>query len=384
MRAKGSVSVGSDASRRRALRGIVASIGSSAAVASLMRCGPAGSGTPAAVTVYASADDVLAREVLAACESRTGIRTAAVFDTEATKTTGLENRIRSEMDRPRADIFWSSESFAVARLAAAGALAELSEEPSKELWSRWPAAYRDPDRRWLAFAARARVVVHREGTDPVRAWSELSRAGLPRGSRAAVAIADPRFGTTSAHLSALRSAWSHARDRGVEAPSCEDWLEGLARQGCLVLPGGNAATVDAVAAGECAYGITDTDDAFAAIARGLPLAWSLPRSLPAGIEGGGTMVVANTVALVRGGPGARSAAESVARFLVSPESELRIARSPSRNLPLGPAVDRSDPSAQPFDEPDPLRYDAAAAATDGARFSRVAHAILTRAGGAAP
>jgi hypothetical protein len=72
------------------------------------------------VVVYVSVDDVLAREVLAACTAATGIEIDAVFDTEASKTTGLENRLRSEVDRPRADLFWSSEGFSAVRLASAG------------------------------------------------------------------------------------------------------------------------------------------------------------------------------------------------------------------------------------------------------------------------
>ena len=69
------------------------------------------------VLVYTSADDVLAKEVLAACTRATGVEVVGLFDTEATKTTALESRIRAERDRPRADIFWSSEGFAVLRLA---------------------------------------------------------------------------------------------------------------------------------------------------------------------------------------------------------------------------------------------------------------------------
>jgi len=359
--------------RRDAVRAISWSLASAGASAAFVRCGI----PRAAVTVYTSADDMLAREILAECSRATGISIAPVFDTEATKTTGLENRLRSEVDRPRADLFWSSEGFAAARLGAAGVLAELPES----LWSSWPEAHRDAGRRWLAFAARARVVAHRKETAPIRVWSDLADPALAPGARTGVAIADPRFGTTSAHLSALRIAWSAARERGVDVPSCEAWLARLRENGCTVLPGGNAATVDAVAAGECAYGLTDTDDVLVAIGRGLPLSFSIPRSLPDGIVGGGTMVVPNTVALVANAPGDRAAAERVAEFLVSPACEMLIARSPSRNLPLGPGVDRSDPASAPFAEPDPLRFDAAEAAREGAAFSIRAHELLTRGGG---
>jgi len=333
----------------------------------LSACGPrrAASGDGARIVAYISADDALAREVLAACTRETGVEIDAVFDTEATKTTGLESRIRSERDRPRCDLFWSSEGFAVTRLASEGLLAEVSEP----VWSAWPAVHRDPARRWLAFAARARVVVTHERADPVERWGDLAAPGLARGSASAIAVADPRFGTTNGHFAALKLAWDRARAAGVDAPDFHAWLDGMRSNGVRVLTGGNAATVEAVATGESAFGLTDSDDALAAIARGLPLRMHVPRSLAAGVRGGGTMLVPNTVALVAGGPASKRAADSgdgrtseaaqrVAAYLVSPACEALIARSPSRNLPLGPAVAES----VPFGEPDALEFDAAEAA----------------------
>ena len=349
---------------------------------------------PRRVVAYISADDVLAREVIAACTAATGVVIDAVFDTEATKTTGLESRIRAERDRPRCDLFWSSEGLAVTRLAAEGLLVELPEA----VWSAWPAAHRDPARRWLAFAARARVVVTRIDGAAVECWGDLARPSLPRGSASAIAVADPRFGTTNGHFAALKLAWDRARAlgleasgaearasevrasgvpasevRGLHAPRFEDWLDGMRANGVRVLTGGNAATVEAVATGESAYGLTDSDDALAAIARGLPLRMHLPRTLAAGVSGGGTMLVPNTVALVAGGPASssaegREAASRVAAYLVSPACEELIARSPSRNLPLGPKV----AVEMPFAEADPLAFDAIEA-------SRIAPALAVAA-----
>lgn len=314
------------------------------------RSGPRGAG--ARVTAYVSADDGLAREVLAACTKATGIEVDAAFDTEANKTVGLERRLIAERDRPRADLFWSSEGFAPLRLAKAGVLRPL---PSA-LVESWPAAHRDSSGRWLGFAARARVIVSRTGSGapaPIAAWSELATPNLARGSVASIAIADPRFGTTNGHISALATAWSAARARGVDAPELDAWLDGMRANGVRVLMGGNAATVEAVATGECAYGLTDTDDALAAIERGLPVAMSLPRTLAAGNAGGGTMLVPNTVCAIAGGPGDRALADAVAAFLISPECEDIIARSPSRNLPLGPKAT----ARVPFEERDPLGFD---------------------------
>ncbi|MFZ9880520.1 MAG: extracellular solute-binding protein, partial [Phycisphaerales bacterium] len=304
------------------------------------------------VVIYASADDVLARIVFAACTAATGVEIVPVFDTEATKNTGLEARLRSERDRPRADLFWSSEGFSVVRLAAEGLLAELPFEA----WSQWPEAHRDPQRRWAAFSARARVVVtnRRQATPRVHDWAQLAspdRRGL-------VAIADPRFGTTRAHLAALEQSWYAARAQGIEVPTLTGWLMGLRRGGVRVLPGGNAATVEAVAAGECAYGLTDTDDALAAIERGLPLVMTLPRTLPEGVPGGGTMIVPNTIAKIAKVPrsneqlasadrspekpdlpvdveGRAARVDRVAAWFLSRECEAIIASSASKNLPLG-------------------------------------------------
>jgi iron(III) transport system substrate-binding protein len=355
------------------------------------------------VVVYVSADDVLAREVFAACSAATGITIDAVFDTEATKTTGLENRVRSERTRPRADIFWSSEGFSAVRLANDGLIAPF---PSDFLPS-WPSQHRDPSQRWLAFAARARVVAYvpSRGTPPLSLWGDFARSGIARGTKASIAIADPRFGTTRSHFAALADAWSTARASSSAARASTDaarastdaarastgaaranpaasalantaapdyyaWIDAMRANGVLVLTGGNAATVEAVISGECAYGFTDTDDVFAAQARGLDVDMFIPRSMATGVAGGGTMLVPNTVSLVAGREATLASSLRVVEFLLSPTCESIICRSSSRNLPLGPGVD-CNPG---FAEPDPLVFNLASAA---ARAD--AHAVQSKA-----
>lgn len=370
------------ASGRRVALARIAAFGAAAAMAGPLAACKRRSATES-IVVYTSADDALARIVFAACEAATGVRIEGVFDTEATKNTGLENRLRAERERPRADLFWSSEGFSVVRLASEGLLEPLSGDAL----SRWPAEHRDADGRWAAFSARARVVVTnkrtgaRDGTPPIANWAELASPER----RGKVAIADPRFGTTRAHLAALEQAWYAARAQAIAVPTLTEWLAGLRRGGVSVLPGGNAATVEAVAAGECAYGLTDTDDALAAIARGLPIEMTLPRTLPEGVEGGGTMIVPNTIAKVAGRPHAAKPAGAdpsrtsvgatdrvVAWFLSAPCEEL-IANSPSRNLPLGGGCD----VRLPYGESSPLRFDLGAAARRATDLSTGAFAMLT-------
>ncbi len=380
------------------------------AASTLAACGDGRSnpsGESASVVMYISADDALARVVLAACTRDTGIEIVPVFDTEATKSTGLENRIRAERDRPRADLFWSSEAFAVLRLAADGLLAPLSEE----LWNGWPAQHRDAQRRWLAFSARARVLVWNtahdtpaiddlaalcmNATDATNATnatnatklSSQHTASTDDAKRHSIAIADPRFGTTRGHLAALEDAWNAARQRGIIAPTLEQWLHAMRARGVRVLLGGNSAVVEAVALGECAYGLTDSDDAFAAQARGLPIAMSLARALPRGDAGGGAMVIPNTIARVArvvradgdvGNDNNARLADRVAQWMVSARCEEIIARSPSRNLPLGPNVAREAAVDAAWAEPDPLQFDLAAASARADEVAVFAHQILTR------
>ena len=158
-------------------------------------------------------------------------------------------------------------------------------------------------------------------------------------------------------------------------------------RGVRVLLGGNSAVVEAVALGECAYGLTDSDDAFAAQARGLPIAMSLARALPRGDAGGGAMVIPNTIARVArvvradgdvGNDNNARLADRVAQWMVSARCEEIIARSPSRNLPLGPNVAREAAVDAAWAEPDPLQFDLAAASARADEVAVFAHQILTR------
>jgi len=60
------------------------------------------------VVLYCSVDQAIAEPIIADYERRTGCRVLVRFDTEASKTVGLVQRLRAEQSRPRADLFWSS------------------------------------------------------------------------------------------------------------------------------------------------------------------------------------------------------------------------------------------------------------------------------------
>ena len=72
------------------------------------------------VVVYTSLDPVFSESLLERFEKRSGIDVRIVTDTEATKTTGLVERVRREKDRPRCDVFWNNEVLRTIRMAREG------------------------------------------------------------------------------------------------------------------------------------------------------------------------------------------------------------------------------------------------------------------------
>ncbi len=305
-----------------------------------------GAGEPP-VVLYVSADEHVAREVVAAFEAQSGIDVEMVGDTEATKTAGLANRLRAERDNPQADVFWSSEIFMTIALAA-DAVLEPYRSPAAD--AAPPLPWRDPEGRWYGFAARARVIAWAPGRiEPdrlPRTWMDLT---APRW-KGRIVMADPRFGTTGGHLAAMRQYWSAL----VGPAYYEAFLMGLADNEVRILPGGNAAVVRAVADGEADLGLTDTDDVWAAQAQGRNVAMIYPRHGLEDDTGGGTLLIPNTVGRVRGGPAPSYAAGALIDFLLSEEVERMLARSVAHNIALRAALPADFPR---YEVPDPLRVD---------------------------
>ncbi len=83
------------------------------------------------VVVYTSHDQVLSEPILELFEERSNIEVLPVYDTEATKTTGLVNRLIAEAGRPRCDVFWNNEIVQTLRLIERG-LTQPHVSPSAE------------------------------------------------------------------------------------------------------------------------------------------------------------------------------------------------------------------------------------------------------------
>jgi iron(III) transport system substrate-binding protein len=242
---------------------------------------------PREVVVYTSVDQVYSEPVLKAYEKTTGVSVRVVYDVEAAKTTGLVQRLISERANPRADLFWNGEIMQTLLLKEQGVLAPYSSPSASGI----PPVFIDPDGYWTGFGGRCRVIlVNTDLLAPDRYPTSVD--DFVNGSVPGVqtGIAYPLFGTTATHAAALYAA------RGDR--SAREYFVALRERGVRVLDG-NAVVRDQVASGLLACGLTDSDDACGAVQKGSPVRIVIPDQGPGGQ---GTLVIPNTVALVRGGP----------------------------------------------------------------------------------
>ena len=233
------------------------------------------------VTLYCAQDEVFAEPMLKEFTRQTGIRVRAVYDSEAVKTVGLANRLLAERSHPQCDVFWGNEELRTRQLAAQGVWRETNG--------------------WIALGYRSRRVVVNTNSLPLaqapRSLLDLTNVAW----RGKVALAYPLFGTTAAQFAALRQFWGEAR--------WETWCRALQANQPFVVDG-NSVVAKFVAKGEAWIGLTDSDDLAAEQHEGAPVA-----ALPMTDE---TLLIPNTVAVIRGAPHP-AAAQNLVEFLHSPE-----------------------------------------------------------------
>src|SRR5205823_2625387 len=161
--------------------------------------------SPREVVVYCSLDEPYAQPILTEYARRSGVRVVPLFDTEATKSVGIAQRIRAERGRPRADVFWSSEAVRLIQLKFDGVLAPYVSPAAADI----PAQFRDPMGEWTGFAARARVIVYntQRVKRPPQSILDVARPEW----RGQVALSDPRAGSAATEAAALFTVLGAAR-----------------------------------------------------------------------------------------------------------------------------------------------------------------------------
>jgi len=298
---------------------------------------------PGQVTVYVSTDRVFSEPVLREYEKRSGVTVNAVYDTEETKSTGLANRLLAEKARPQADVFWSNEPVRTLVLKSRGILASYRSPSAQGI----PTVLVDPDGYWTGFSARIRVIAYNtrlvKPDEAPRSVFDLADPGW----RGQVAIADPRFGSTSFHVAAL---YALAGDEKMD-----DFFRRLKANGVRVVDS-NSVVRDLVARGEVKVGLTDTDDVNVALENGQPIAMVLPDK-----DGLGVPVMPNMVSLIANAPHPDEGRKLV-DYLLSPDVERQLAQSEAVQIPLHPGVQgpRTIPAIDTFT---PMTLDYAKAAS---------------------
>ncbi len=281
----------------------------------LLVCRSGDGGVRRQVVVYTALDEDFSRPVFEQFTLQTGIEVLGKFDTESTKTVGLTQAIFAERVRPRCDVFWNNEIVNTLRLERAGL---LSSYPTPAA-ATFPEQYRSANGVWHGFAARARVLVVNTDlvTEEDRPDSIMDLAD-PRW-QGRVGIAKPLAGTTASHAACLFTVWGQQR--------AKDYFRNVKSNARVMA--GNKQVARAVARGELAFGLTDTDDAIIELEALWPVVIVYPDQGPDQL---GTLFMPNTVAVIRGAPHPREAKQLV-DFLLSPQVEEMLAEGPRAQIP---------------------------------------------------
>jgi iron(III) transport system substrate-binding protein len=272
------------------------------------------------VTVYVSTDRVFSEPILQAYEQKSGVKVNAVYDTEETKSTGLANKLLAEKNNPQADVFWSNEPVRTLVLESRGVLTPYRSPNAEGI----PATFKDPEGYWTGFSARIRVIAYNTNlVKPQDAPRSIYDLTDPKW-KGQIAIADPRFGSTSFHVAALYA------ELGDE--KADEFFRKLKANGVKIVPG-NSVVRDQVVRGEVKMGLTDTDDVNVAFEEKQPVAMVLPDR-----DGMGAPLMPNMVSLIARAPRAE-AGKKLIDYLLSPEVERALAKSEAVQIPLREGVE---------------------------------------------
>ncbi len=270
------------------------------------------------VVVYCSADEDVAKPILAEFTKKTGVKVVVRYDSEAGKTVGLAAKLRSEAGAPVADVFWSNECFHTITLAREGLLQGYEYKPAADQLAadKWP--YVGKDRQWWGFAVRARAIAYdTRKVRPEDAPKSLEDLLDPRW-KGKIAMAYPSAGTTGGNVASWFVQYGPDRAREI--------LRAL-KANEVQLVGGNSLSMRAVADGQAEVALTDSDDAYAGQRNGWPIGMNY---LDQG--GAGVLAIPNTAAVVKGAPHSAEAAELM-NFLLSAKVERMLAASDAHNTP---------------------------------------------------
>ena len=270
------------------------------------------------VVIYTSVDQVFSEPVLKDFEKQTGITVKAVYDTEETKSTGVLNRLIAEKDNPQCDVFWSGDPVRAVVLKNKGITLPYQSAVADDIAS----VFKDPEHHWTGFSARARVLIYNKTLlkqeDVPQSIFDLTKEQY----KGKVAIANPLFGTTTFHISALFTAFGDEK--------AKQFMSEL-KKNEVIIATSNGDVKKRVIQGEAACGLTDTDDAYEAVKEGANIAIVFLDQ-----QKTGSLIMPNTVNLIKNLSHLDNA-KILIDYLLSKETETKLAKSCAQ-MPLHKGV----------------------------------------------
>lgn len=270
------------------------------------------------VVIYVSEDQVFSEPILKDFETATGISVKAVYDTEESKSTGVMNRLIAEQHNPQADVYWANEPLRAELLRQRGITQPYRSPQAKGIQE----AFKEINGHWTGFSARARVLLARRGLQ--RKPSSILDYTRPQWKGKA-AIANPLFGTTTVQVAALFTLWG-------ETPA-RIFLDEL-KKNQIKMTGSNGESADLVGSGEVDFALVDSDDAVNRLKQGKEVEMIFPDQAADGI---GCLILPNAVLMIQGAFHGE-AARKLIDYLLSPETEQKLAFADCAQIPLHPGV----------------------------------------------
>ena len=270
------------------------------------------------VTVYVSEDQVFSEPILKDFEKQTGIKVNAIYDTEESKSTGVMNRLIAEKNNPQADVYWANEPIRAEVLRQKGILTPYQSPNAEGI----PKQFIQRGFYWTGFSARVRLIVAQEGL-AAKPSSILDYTSLR--FRGKGVIANPLFGTTTAHISALFTIWG--------AEKTKAFLEKL-KANKTAISTSNGESADFVASKRYSFSLVDSDDAVSRQKEGKKISFIYPDQ---GDDEVGAFIVPNAVMLLKNAPH-QDMGKMLIDYLLSKKSEAKLAQADCAQIPLHQGV----------------------------------------------
>ncbi|MCR4315712.1 MAG: extracellular solute-binding protein, partial [Planctomycetes bacterium] len=294
----------------------------------LSACGD-GASDKKTITIYCAWDDVYSRPIIEAFEkANPGYKVDFVPDQEANKTSYLVTRIIEEKANPVCDVFWNNECGQSLILKSEGLLDAYKSSNAEAI----PAEFKDADGYWTGFGARARCIIYNSTKIDAAAAENLGyQSFVDAQYKGKAVMATVGNGTTATHLAALRQLWGKDKT--------DAYVAALLANDVTFDPAGNAAVAKRVSMGDFWFGWTDTDDYNSTKKQNDKVGIVFPKSGSAEYSGG-TLVLPNTVMLIKGAPNPEGG-KLLIDWILRAETEKTLADGTPVQAPLHPGVDWS-------------------------------------------